>query len=33
MYKLINNGLTQELQCIKKLSDNTFIPIDPDNTD
>jgi len=24
---------SQKQQCIKRLSDNTFIPFDPDNTD
>ena len=35
MYKqLPNNKLTgEEPQCIKRLSDNAFIPFDPANTD
>ena len=35
MYKLQpNNPLTgQPAQCFKRLSDNAFIPFDPDNTD
>ena len=35
MYQLLqNNPLTgQPAQCIKRLSDNAFIPMDPANTD
>jgi hypothetical protein len=33
MYKLINKPYTNELFCIKRLTDNAFIPNDPDNTD
>jgi hypothetical protein len=34
MYQIINNPMTgQEAQCIKRLSDNAFIPFDPANTD
>ena len=35
MYQLIaNDPLTgQPAQCIKRLSDNAFIPFDPANTD
>lgn len=34
MYKKINNPLTGvEAQCVKRLSDNAFIPFDPANTD
>ena len=33
MYKLINNPNTKELSCIKRLTDNAFIPLNPDNTD
>jgi hypothetical protein len=31
--KLINHMTGQEAQCIKRLSDNAFIPFDPANTD
>ena len=31
--KTINTLTNQEAQCIKRLSDNAFIPFDPDNTD
>ena len=32
--KLPNDFMTgSEAQCIKRLSDNAFIPFDPDNTD
>jgi len=32
--KLSNNHITgEEAKCIKRLSDNTFIPFDPANTD
>ena len=35
MYQLLpNNSLTgAEAQCIKRLSDNAFIPFDPANVD
>jgi hypothetical protein len=31
MYKIIKR--INEIKCIKKLSDNSFIPLDKDNTD
>ena len=34
MYQLVNNAKTaQPAQCIKRLSDNAFIPFDDANTD
>jgi hypothetical protein len=34
MYQTINDPMTgQPAQCIKRLSDNAFIPFDPANTD
>ena len=34
MYQLVNNAKTaQPAQCIKRLSDNAFIPFDPANSD
>ena len=35
MYKLLPNNLFTgaEAQAIKRLSDNAFIPFDPDNSD
>ena len=33
MYKLINNIFDGNLACVCRLSDNTYIPFDPDNTD
>jgi len=33
MYKLIKNTLTNETNIVQRLSDNAFIPFDPDNTD
>ena len=33
MYKLIKNNFTNEVNMVKRLSDNAFIPFDPDNTD
>jgi hypothetical protein len=33
MYKLINSQIDGELTCIKRLSDNAFIPINEQNTD
>jgi len=34
MYQYIDNPVTgQPAQCIKRLSDNAFIPFDPANTD
>ena len=33
MYQQITAMTGAEAQCIKRLSDNAFIPFDPDNTD
>lgn len=34
MYQIINDPITgQPAQVIKRLADNAFIPMDPDNTD
>ena len=35
MYKkLLNSNMTgEEVQCVKRLSDNAYIPFDPANTD
>jgi hypothetical protein len=34
MYQKLTNSMTgQPAQCIKRLSDNAFIPFDPANTD
>jgi len=33
MYQLCPDHLGQPAQCIKRLSDNAFIPFDPANTD
>ncbi len=33
MYKNLNPSTGQEVQCIKRLSDNAFIPFDTANTD
>lgn len=33
MYKLIKNVSTNEIKSIQRLSDNSFIPFDPANTD
>jgi hypothetical protein len=33
MYQIINNPMTGAPSCIKRLSDNAFIPLDPANTD
>jgi hypothetical protein len=33
MYKLIKNNFTNEVNMVKRLSDNAFIPFDPSNTD
>jgi len=33
MYKLIKSVVTGEISCVQRLSDNAFIPFDPDNTD
>ena len=33
MYQLLPNGFSGPAQCIKRLSDNAFIPFDPANTD
>jgi hypothetical protein len=33
MYKLLPNTTMGESRCIKRLSDNAFIPMDESNTD
>ena len=33
MYQEIKSVITGEVSCIKRLSDNAFIPFDPANTD
>ena len=33
MYQLINNPMTGAPSCIKRLSDNAFIPMDEQNRD
>lgn len=33
MYKIINSSITSKQVSVKRLSDNAFIPFDPDNTD
>lgn len=33
MYKLIKHPLIGEVSMINRLSDNAFIPFDPDNVD
>jgi hypothetical protein len=33
MYQLIKNFLTGETNMVKRLADNAFIPMNPDNTD
>jgi hypothetical protein len=33
MYKLIKNPFNNEINSVLRLSDNAFIPFDPDNTD
>jgi hypothetical protein len=33
MYQLVNDPMTKNLTCIKRLSDNSYIPLDPANTD
>ena len=34
MYQKLTNPMTgTEVQCIKRLADNAFIPFDPANTD
>ena len=33
MYKLIKNPITEQVNMVQRLSDNAFIPFDPDNTD
>jgi len=33
MYQLCPDSMSQPAQCIKRLSDNAFIPFAPDNTD
>ena len=33
MYQLTNDSITGAPSCIKRLSDNAFIPLDPANSD
>ena len=33
MYKLINKPNTNQANSVQRISDNTFIPFDPANTD
>ena len=33
MYQLLHDFMGHPAQCIKRLSDNAFIPFDPANTD
>lgn len=33
MYKLIKNNFTNDVNMVKRLSDNSFIPFDNANTD
>ena len=33
MYKLIKNLISNEINIVKRLSDNAFIPFDPANRD
>ena len=33
MYKLVKNNFEVFLNIVHRLSDNAFIPFDPDNTD
>ena len=33
MYKFIKDLDLNKVTCVKRLSDNAFIPFDPDNTD
>jgi hypothetical protein len=33
MYKLTKDLITKEIKVVKRLSDEAFIPFDPDNTD
>jgi hypothetical protein len=33
MYKLIKNSLTNQITSVERLTDSTFIPFDPANTD
>jgi len=33
MYRLLKQEFDSAIQTVKRLSDNAFIPFDPDNTD
>lgn len=33
MYQLLPDQFGQAAQCIKRIADNAFIPMDPDNVD
>ena len=33
MYQIVQNKITGNTDCIKRLADNAFIPFDPANTD
>jgi hypothetical protein len=33
MFKLIKDRMSNEVNCVQRLSDTAFIPFDPTNTD
>jgi hypothetical protein len=33
MYKLCNDSMGNKVNCVQRLSDNAFIPFDPQNVD
>jgi len=33
MYKIVKNSFTGEIDCIARLTDNAYIPLDEANTD
>jgi len=33
MYRLIKSIISQQIVAVLRTADNTFIPLDPDNTD
>lgn len=33
MYQIVNDPITKQLDCIRRIADNAFFPPNPENTD